>query len=94
LKAAAGGDDPPGMAGPAPPWLDRRDAVDDRERYARMAPEERLACFVEVCELARTILEERPDRTVVLDGTEPMPPAAEATWLRLVQEVRRGDAAR
>jgi hypothetical protein len=77
------------MPGSAPPWLEHRDALDERERYAGMTPEERLACFVEVCELARTILDARPDRAAVLADREPMAPAAEATWRRLVRESRR-----
>jgi hypothetical protein len=68
----------------APPWIAHGAAVDDRGRYAAMTPEERLAVFVDVCELARTILESRPDRTTVLAGSEPMPAAAAAAWQRLV----------
>jgi hypothetical protein len=82
------------MAGSAPPWIAHRSAVDDSARYAAMTAEERLAIFVEVCELARTILEDRPDRARVLAENEPMPPGAEATWRRLVREARRGRAAR
>jgi len=78
------------MAGTAPPWLEHRDDIDDRERFAAMTPAERLEVFVEVCDLAHTILEARPDRAEVLAGTEPMPPAAEEAWLRLVREARRG----
>jgi len=59
-----------------------------------MTPEERLEVFVEVCELARTILEERSDRARVLQESEPMPAAAEAAWRRLVAESRRGQASR
>ena len=59
-----------------------------------MTPEDRLVGFVEVCELARTILEDRADRAGVLALSEPMSPAAEATWLRLVREARRGGATR
>jgi hypothetical protein len=66
-----------------------RDAVDDRARYAAMTPEERLVVFVDVCDLARTILEGRPDRRQILAENEPMPPAAETTWRRLVREARR-----
>ena len=69
-------------------------AVDDRELYAAMTPEQRLEIFVEVCELARTILEDRPDRERILAENEPMPPAAEAAWLRLVREARRARSAR
>jgi len=78
------------MARLVPPWVGHADSVDDAERYAAMTPEQRLAVFVEVCELARTILESRPDRARVLSENEPMPPAAEAAWRRLVAESRRG----
>jgi hypothetical protein len=71
-----------------------RDAVDDRRKYAAMTPEERLEVFVEVCELARTILDERPDRARILAENEPMPQAAEATWLRLVREASRAGPTR
>lgn len=80
------------MAGSPPPWIAHRDALDDAERYASMTPEERLAVFVEVCELTRTILEERPDRARVLEDREPMPAAAEVAWRRLVARGRRGQA--
>lgn len=78
----------------APPWMNAPDAVDDRERYATMTPEERLAVFVDVCELARTILEGRPDRGKILAENEPMPPAIAETWLRLVRESRSDGSAR
>lgn len=71
-----------------------RDAFDDRDRYAAMSPEQRLDIFLEVCELARTILEERPDRERILAENEPMPRAAEAAWLRLVREARRAQSTR
>ena len=74
--------------GRSPPWIAHVGAFDDSARYAAMSPEERLAIFVEVCELARTILEDRPDRARILGEKEPMPPAAEAAWRRLVGEAR------
>jgi hypothetical protein len=74
----------------APPWLAHRHDLDEAERYAAMTAEERLAAFVDVCELARTILEARPDRAAVLARAEPMPAMAEEAWLRLVREARRG----
>jgi hypothetical protein len=70
------------------------DAVDDRDRYAAMTPEQRLACFAEVCELGRTILEARPDRGRILAENEPMSPAAEAAWRRLVREAQHAARAR
>lgn len=82
------------MPDAAPPWVAHADALDDRARYAAMTPEERLAIFADVCELARTILEERPDRQRILSGNEPLPAHAEATWLRLVREARRARPAR
>ena len=78
----------------APPWLGHVSELADTDRYSAMTPDERLACFVEVCELARTILAERPDAVDVLAHEEPMPPLAEQVWLRLVREARRGGAAR
>ena len=57
--------------GRPPPWIAHVGAFDDRARYAAMSPEERLAIFVEVCELAQTILESRPDRARVLAENEP-----------------------
>jgi hypothetical protein len=79
----------PLMAAGSPPWLPHRGILDDRDRYAAMTPEERLEVFADVCELARTILEARPDRARILADVEPMPAGAEATWLRLVREARR-----
>ena len=82
------------MVGSPPPWVDHADALDERARYAAMSPEERLEVFAEVCEVARTILEHRPDRARILQDSEPLPPAAEATWRRLVAEARGGRSAR
>ena len=83
-----------GVSTPPPPWLGEVDDLSDTERYASMTPEERLVCFAEVCELARALLEERPDRREVLDRVEPLRPEAEATWRRLVLEARRARPAR
>ena len=83
-----------GMHTPPPPWLGRTADVSDTERYAAITPSERLECFVEVCELARAILEDRPDAREMLARTEPMPPAAERAWLRLVAEAQRAQDAR
>ena len=53
-----------------------------------MTPDDRLACFVEVMQLAHAILEGRPDARDVLARVEPLSPQAEALWLRLVRESR------
>lgn len=82
------------MASPKPPWLGRVDDLSETTRYAAMTPDERLACFIDVCELVRTIIEERPDRRRVLTSVDPMPPIAVAAWERLIREARRGGSAR
>jgi len=82
------------MRSSPPPWLGKVGDLSDSQRYAAMTPAERLECFVEVCELSRRILEERPDRRAVLARTEPMPPQAEQAWRRLVAEARRARPAR
>jgi hypothetical protein len=81
------------MAGRTPPWLGRVDDLSETARYAAMTADERLECFVDVCELARAIIEERPDRRAVLRDEDPMPPVAAAAWARLVREARRGRSA-
>ena len=82
------------MSERTPPWLGRVADLSETERYAAMTPEERLRCFVDVCELARSIIEERPDRRAVLSAAEPMPPIAAAAWQRLLREARDARAAR
>ena len=82
------------MRSPAPPWLNKTGDLSDTDRYAAMTPAERLQCFIDVCELSRCILNERPDRREVLTRTEAMPAEAERTWLRLVAEARRARTAR
>jgi WSTF, HB1, Itc1p, MBD9 motif 1 len=77
-----------------PPWLGRVADLSETERYAAMTPEQRLQCFVEVCELARAIIEERPDRRAVLRDEDPMPPVAAAAWKRLLREARNARSAR
>ena len=61
------------MGAHTPPWLGRVEDLSETARYASMTPDERLRCFVDVCELARTIIEERPDRRAVLNDEDPMP---------------------
>src|SRR5262249_17424311 len=68
------------MRAAAPPWLGRVDDLSDTARYTAMTPDERLECFVQVCDLARTILQGGPDRARALAEQEPMPPAASRRW--------------
>lgn len=82
------------MLAPTPPWFGRTGDLSETERYAGMSPAERLRCFVDVCELARAIIEERPDRRAVLSAEEPMPPAAAAAWQRLLRDARDARSAR
>jgi hypothetical protein len=82
------------MGAAKPPWLGRVDDLSETARYAAMTPDERLRCFVDVCELARTIIQERPDRRAVLSDEDPMPPVAAAAWARLLREARDGRSTR
>jgi hypothetical protein len=76
----------------APPWLDSPEP-DELERLRTMSTEQRLEHFVQACELARAILEHRPDANEVLQRRVPLSAEAEATWLRLCAEGRRARAA-
>lgn len=83
-----------------PPWLDALNGEahvssesDELVRLRGMTPSERLAHFVEACELARAILQHRPDAQEVLARRIPLSEEAEATWLRLCAEGRRARAA-
>ena len=78
----------------APPWLGKVGDLGETEVYAAMTPDERLDCFVDVCELARTIIEERADRGDVLRSTDPLPMVAQAAWRRLIREARDEQSAR
>jgi hypothetical protein len=76
----------------APPWRQAPEP-EELERWRAMSPDERLAHFVQACELARAILEHRPDASEVLQRRVPLSAEAEATWLRLCAEGRRARAA-
>jgi hypothetical protein len=73
-----------------PPWARAADPDDDTDRYAAMTPADRLQLFEQACELARSILAQRPDAEAVLARRVPLSPESEALWLRLVKEARRG----
>lgn len=80
-----------------PPWLVTSGLVapapEELARLRAMTSSERLAHFVEACELARAMLQHRPDARAVLARREPLSAEAEATWLRLCAEGRRARAA-
>lgn len=76
------------MSAKAPPWLPHAQEDPERARFAEMTPEERLAIFVEVCEVGRAFLESRPDRREILRWQEPMPAHAERSWRELVRRAR------
>jgi hypothetical protein len=78
------------MGEKVPPWLGKHDDLDGRARYAAMTPNQRLACFEDICNFTDNLLRGRPDRRAVLARCEPMSAEAEKTWLRLVAEGRRG----
>lgn len=59
----------------------------DAERFASMTPEERLALFIELCDLADSIVNARPDREALRAPT-PRSAEAEALWERLMQRRR------
>ena len=82
------------MRGKLPPWVGKTGDLSDPAHLRAMTPDERLEGFVEVCELARTILEERPDRAAVLERVDAMPPEAERRWRELVAQARRARSAR
>ena len=72
----------------APPWLAHTAEDPARERYAAMSAGERLRHFIDVCDLARALLEGRADRHEVLDRIEPMPEKSERAWLDLGAKAR------
>jgi len=59
----------------------------DTERFARMSPAERLALFLELCELTDSIVRNRPDAEALRAPT-PLSPESEALWRRLVASAR------
>lgn len=71
-----------------PAWLDVSEDWSETLRYRAMTPEERLRVLVQVQEVARRLLENRPDREQILNRREPMSAEAERVWLKLVREAR------
>ncbi|MDQ3033499.1 MAG: hypothetical protein M3Y87_13855 [Myxococcota bacterium] len=59
----------------------------DTERFAVMTPEERLALFLQLCELTDAITRGRPDADALRAPT-PRSPESEALWLRLIARAR------
>ena len=65
---------------------------DDVDRFRRMSPEERLALFLELCDLTDGIVNGRPDAAALRGRTE-RSPEAEALWRRLMTRTRHGEHA-
>jgi hypothetical protein len=80
------------MPAARPPWL-ALVAPEELQRLRTMTPTQRLAHFVQACELSRALLQHRPDAREVLARRVPLSAEAEATWLRLCAEGRRARAA-
>ena len=59
----------------------------DTERFARMTPEERLALFLQLCELTDAVTRGRPDADALRAPT-PRSPESEALWQRLIARSR------
>ncbi len=57
--------------------------MDDTERFARMSPEERLALFLQLCDLTDSIQKDRPNRDA-LRAPQPMSHESRALWRRLM----------
>jgi MFS transporter, DHA1 family, inner membrane transport protein len=60
----------------------------ETERFARMTPEQRLALFLELCDLTDSIQRDRPDAEA-LRRPAPRSPESESLWKRLMAEHRR-----
>lgn len=70
------------------PFAEAARAEDDVRRFAEMTPEQRLALFLELCDLTDSIVRDRPDVEALLAPT-PRSKEAEALWQRLMDEARR-----
>lgn len=70
------------------PAFARSDATPDVERFARMTPEDRLALFLELCDLTDSIVRARPDEDALRSPT-PRSAESEALWRRLMESYRR-----
>ena len=62
---------------------------DETDRFAKMTSEERLALFLELCDLTDSIVNGRPDREALRARTQ-RSPESEALWVRLMG-LRRND---
>lgn len=61
---------------------------DDLARFRAMTPEERIALFLELCELTDSIVRGRPDAERLRAAT-PLSAESEALWSRLMERARR-----
>lgn len=66
-----------------PPFA-KAPADEDIARYASMSREERIALCLELCDLADSIVEGRPDREALRRG-HPRSEASLALWRRLMR---------
>ncbi|MGE0784659.1 MAG: hypothetical protein AB7S26_03150 [Sandaracinaceae bacterium] len=64
-----------------------RSEDEDLDRFRRLTPKERLALFIELCDLGDSITAGRPDRDRLRSG-EPRSEASEALWRRLMRDAR------
>lgn len=62
---------------------------DDVARFRAMTPEQRLAVFLELCELTDSIVRARPDAERLREPT-PRSPESEALWHRLMEHGPHG----
>ena len=63
--------------------------VDDTARFARMSTEERLALFLQLCDLTDAIQAGRPGGSISREG-HPRSDEALALWARLMHSARDG----
>jgi hypothetical protein len=66
-------------------FADIESDLDDRLRFVRMSPEERLALFAQLCDLTDSIHAGRPNRAA-LRAPAPVSAEALALWARLMRQ--------
>lgn len=66
-----------------------RNMPDDRDRFRAMTPEQRLALFIQLCDVTDSVVNARPDPSR-LRQPHPRSTEAEALWQRLMLAADRG----